>query len=102
MKNDDWSQRQDNSDEFAAVMHQRTEELYRIPNGEPDMDGTIECPVLILRDIVVFPRMVSPIFIQPGPNLLAIQESQANFQTMIALVQRDSEVDEPQPEDFLQ
>jgi ATP-dependent Lon protease len=101
MKNDDWSQRQDNSDEFAAVMHQRTEELYRIPNGEPDMDGTIECPVLILRDIVVFPRMVSPIFIQPGPNLLAIQESQANFQTMIALVQRDSEVDEPQPEDFL-
>ena len=101
MKNDDWSPRQDNSDEFAAVMHQRTEELYRIPNGEPDMDGLIECPVLILRDIVVFPRMVSPIFIQPGPNLLAIQDAQANFQTMIALVQKDSEIDEPLPEDFL-
>ncbi len=101
MKNDDWSQRQDNSDEFAAVMHQRTEELYRIPNSEPDQDGLIEAPVLILRDIVVFPRMVSPIFIAPGPNLLAIQDAQANFQTMLALVQRDSEVDEPQPEDFL-
>jgi ATP-dependent Lon protease len=101
MKSDDWSQRQDNSDEFAAVMHQRTEELYRIPNTEPDSDGSFECPVLILRDIVVFPRMVSPIFISPGPNLQAIQESQQNFQTMIAMVQRDSEVDEPQSEDFL-
>ncbi len=101
MKNDDWSQRSDNPDEFATVMHQRTEELYRIPNGEPDLDGLIECPVLILRDIVVFPRMVSPIFITPGPNFQAIQEAQANFSTLVALVQRDSEVEEPQPEDFL-
>lgn len=101
MKNEDWSPRSENSDEFATVMHQRTEELYRIPNGEPDMDGLIECPVLMLRDIVVFPRMVSPIFITPGPNLMAIQEAQQNFTTMIALVQRDSEVEDPQPEDFL-
>ena len=57
--------------------------------------------MLVLRDIVVFPRMVSPIFITPGANLLAIQDAQEAFQTMVALVQRDSEVEEPQPEDFL-
>lgn len=45
--------------------------------------------------------MISPIFITPGPNLLAIQEAQFNYQTMIALVQRDADVETPKPEDFL-
>jgi ATP-dependent Lon protease len=101
MRSDDWFPRQDNSEEFSSALHQRTEELYRIPEGEVDSEGFIECPVLILRDIVVFPHMISPIFITPGPNLLAIQDAQYNFQTLIALVQRDPEIEEPQPEDFL-
>ncbi len=98
---DDWSQRPEGPEDFSAGIHQRTEELYRIPNAEPDGDGLIECPVMILRDMVLLPRMVSPVFVVPGPNLLAIQEAQYNYQTMVGLVQRDSEVDEPQPEDFL-
>jgi ATP-dependent Lon protease len=101
MKSDDWFSRQDSSEEYSSAIHQRTEELYRIPESEPDSDGLIDCPVIILRDIVVFPRMISPIFITPGPNLLAIQEAQFNFQTTIALVQRDPDMDEPQPSDFL-
>jgi ATP-dependent Lon protease len=101
MKSDDWFPRQENTEEFSSALHQRTEELYRIPECEIDSEGLIECPVLILRDIVVFPHMISPIFITPGPNLLAIQDAQFNFQTLIALVQRDPEVEEPQPEDFL-
>jgi ATP-dependent Lon protease len=101
MKSDDWYTHQENSEDFASSLHQRTEELYRIPNGEPDQDGLIECPVIALRDIVIFPRMISPIFVVPGPNLLAIQEAQYNVQTVIALVQHDPEVDEPGPDDFL-
>jgi ATP-dependent Lon protease len=101
MRSDDWFPRQDNSEEFSSALHQRTEELYRIPEGEVDSEGVIECAVLILRDIVVFPHMISPIFITPGPNLLAIQDAQFNFQTLIALVQRDPDIEEPQPEDFL-
>jgi len=101
MKSDDWLTRQDSPEEFSSILHQRTEELYRIPDGEPDSEGFIEAPVLILRDIVVFPHMISPIFITPGPNLLAIQDAQFNFQTNIALVQRDPEVEEPHPNDLL-
>ncbi len=101
MKGDDWSQRQDEDEEYNNILHQRTEELYRIPNAEPDEDGLVECGVLTLRDLVVFPRMVSPIFIQPGPTLLAIQEAQQNVETVIALMQRDPEEDNPTPEDFL-
>jgi ATP-dependent Lon protease len=101
MRSDDWFPRQESSEEFSSALHQRTEELYRIPESEIDSEGYIECPVMILRDIVVFPHMISPIFITPGPNLLAIQDAQFNFQTVIALVQRDPDIEEPQPEDFL-
>ena len=97
---DDWS-RSDVPEDFASGLHQRTEELYQIPDAEPDRDGLIECPVFMMRDMVVYPRMISPIFIEPGANLLAIQESQLDETTMIALIQQDSDLDEPGPEDFL-
>jgi ATP-dependent Lon protease len=101
MKNDDWNHRTEESEDFSASIHQRTEELYRIPDSELDQDGCIELPVLTLRDIVVFPRMISPVFVTPGPNLLAIQEAQFNFQTVIAVVQQDPDLEEPGSEDFL-
>ncbi len=100
MKPETWS-RQTDGDEFSSALHQRTEELYQVPDATPDENGIVELPVLVLRDIVVFPHMVSPIFVVPGSNLLAIQEAQYNFETMIALVQRDPEMDEPAPEDLL-
>ncbi len=101
MRSDDWFPKQEGGEDFSNSLHQRTEELYRTPESEPDSEGLIECPVLILRDIVVFPHMISPVFITPGPNMLAIQEAQFNFQTVIALVQRDPDVEDPEPEDFL-
>ncbi len=72
MRSDDWFPKQDGGEDFSNSLTQRTEELYRTPESEPDSEGLIECPVLILRDIVVFPHMISPVFITPGPNLLAI------------------------------
>jgi ATP-dependent Lon protease len=101
MKSDDWNHRSEDSEEYSSSIHQRTEELYRIPDAEPDEDGCIDLPVLALRDIVVFPRMISPVFVTPGPNLLAIQEAQFNYQTMVAAVQRDPDQEEPGTDDFL-
>jgi ATP-dependent Lon protease len=82
-------------------LRERTEELYEIENAEPDEDGNIERPVLFLRDMLVFPHMVSPIFITPGHNLLSIQEASNKSQSMIAFIQKDSEQENPSPEDFL-
>lgn len=100
MKGDDWNTHQDD-EEFNTALHQRTEELYRVPNSTPDEDGIIEAPVLTLRDLVVFPRMVSPIFIVPGANLLAVQQAQSVGRTVIALTQRDPDQEEPGPDDYL-
>ena len=89
MKNNDWYLRDDEED-FGEALHRRTEELYSIPDTAPDEDGLIECPVLPLRDLVVFPRMVSPIFVGREAAMLAVQEAQLNDQTVIGLTQRRS------------
>ena len=100
MKNHDWYYRDDDED-FGEALHRRTEELYTIPDTPPDDNGVIECPVLPLRDLVVFPRMVSPIFVGRSSSIIAIEEAQLNDQTVIALTQRDPEIDDPRPSDFM-
>jgi ATP-dependent Lon protease len=94
----DWNEEEDN---FDLTLSQRTEELYRIPNRELDEEGMIEAAVLPLRDLVVFPRMVSPIFVGREGSLLAVQEAQNKEQTVIGLTQYDPDLDHPGPDDFL-
>ena len=101
MKSEDWKSRIDNPEEYTAALYQRTDELYQVPDAKSGKDGIIICPALIMRDIVVFPRMVSPIFIVPGANLEAINHVQKESGTMIALMMKDGEIEDPKPSDFL-
>ncbi len=94
----DWNEEEEN---FDLTLSQRTEELYRIPNREVGPDGLIEAAILPLRDLVVFPRMVSPIFVGREPSLLAVQEAQRKEHTVIGLTQKDAEQENPGPNDFL-
>jgi ATP-dependent Lon protease len=95
----DWNDEEEEN--FNLALTQRTEELYRIPTMEPDADGLIEALVMPLRDLVIFPRMVSPIFVGRESSLLAVQEAQLKDQTVLGLIQRDPELDDPGPDDFL-
>src|SRR5512136_1686754 len=100
MKDSDWYYR-DEDDDFGEAVHRRTEELYKVPDASLDTDGLIECPVLPLRDLVIYPHMVAPVFVGRESSLLAIEESQMDNHTMIALSQRDSTIDNPKIADFL-
>ena len=100
MRDQDWYFGEED-DTFGEALHRRTEELYTLPDAVPNDDGLIECPVLPLRDLVVFPHMVSPIFVGRETSLLAIEEAQMNDSTVIALTQRDPDVDDPRQGDFL-
>ncbi len=100
MRNRDWYFN-DDEDDFGEALHRRTEELYSIPDSPTDEEGLIECPVIPLRDLVVFPHMVSPIFVGRESTLLAIEDAQENDQTVVALTQKDSDEENPGPEDFL-
>ncbi|MFN2158662.1 MAG: endopeptidase La [Anaerolineales bacterium] len=98
MKDNDWYFRDD--DIFGEALHRRTEELYRIPDSIPDEEGFIQCPLLPLRDLVVFPHMVSPVFLSQKAALAAVEEAQLRNQTVIALTLRDPDIEKPKPEDF--
>ncbi|HWQ83942.1 MAG TPA: endopeptidase La [Anaerolineales bacterium] len=100
MKNNDWYLR-DNDEDFGEALHRRTEELYSIPDSQADEDGLIECPVLPLRDLVIFPHMVSPVFLSHEAAILAVEEAQLNDQTVISLTMLDPDVEVPGPHDFL-
>jgi ATP-dependent Lon protease len=99
MNQNDWSFQEE--DAFNVALSQRTDELYRITNAILDEDGCIEALVLPLRDIVVFPHMVTPVFVAREASLLAIQQAHDSDCTIIGLTQRDSEVEDPGPADFL-
>jgi ATP-dependent Lon protease len=99
MRQTDWYFRDE--DEFGEAIYRRTEELYQVRDTIPDEDGLIECAVLPLRDLVVFPHMVSPIFVSDEAALLAIEFAQSKNQTLIALNQRNPELDELELSDYI-
>jgi ATP-dependent Lon protease len=87
-------------DEFADAMQGRTEELFRIRDLSMDNGGFVEAAVLPLRDVVVYPQMISPLFIGRDMTMWAIDEAQRTERTILALTQRDPSIDEPGPKDF--
>jgi ATP-dependent Lon protease len=65
-----------------------------------DEDGLIERPFLPLRDIVLFPQMVMPLFVGRERSLAAVQAAVANEEKIIVAAQRDSTVVNPGPNDM--
>lgn len=74
-------------------------EIYSLQN-RPDEDGYIDCPFLPLRDIVLFPQMVMPLFVGRERSLAAIQAAMNNNEHLIVSAQRDSAVLNPGPKDI--
>ena len=91
----------DNGDPFKVNIHQRTEELYRIQDQIPDEDGLIFAPVIFLDDPVVFPRMISPIYLKDEESLKAIFSAQSDNRTVIALIESTVEEEGEDVEKYL-
>jgi ATP-dependent Lon protease len=69
-------------------------EFYSIRNAEPDANGLIELPVIPLREVVIYPNMVTPLFIESVQMLLAVEASLKAEQTVICVAQLDPELDD--------
>ena len=59
------------------------------------MDVKITQPLLPLRDIVVFPSMVIPLFVGRDKSITALNEVMKNDKKIILVTQKNSEVDDP-------
>lgn len=65
-----------------------------------DQDRIINRPFLPLRDVVLFPQMVMPLFIGRQRSLAAIEAARAKGETVIVATQRDTEVLDPAADDL--
>ena len=66
-------------------------------------DGlTEELPVLALREFVVFPYMVLPLFVSRERSIAAVEEAMAGDRRMLLVAQRNSETSDPDPDDLYQ
>ncbi len=64
-------------------------DFYTIENAELDDDGFIECPVVPLREGVIFPNVISPISLLGKRAITAAEAAHETERTVIGLAQRD-------------
>ena len=57
-------------------------------------------PLLPLRDIVVFPHMVAPLFVGRDRSVAALEYAMRHDKTILLATQRDARLDEPSPKDI--
>ena len=59
-------------------------------------------PVLPLRNIVVFPGMIVPLFVGREKSIRALEDVMSDEKEMLLVSQRDGELDDPQQSDMHQ
>lgn len=78
-----------NGETFDELIEERDQKL-QIPQ---------KLPVLLLRDIVVFPYMIAPLFVGRDKSKNAIDHSLATNRMILLLAQKEMEIEDPKRED---
>ena len=69
-----------------------TDKSIKSPKISTDL---IELPILPLRDVVVFPHMVIPLFVGREKSVRALESAMADDKKILLVAQRSPDVDEP-------
>jgi ATP-dependent Lon protease len=72
-----------------------TDETRSRPANPPDT-----LPVLPLRDVVVYPHMVIPLFVGRERSIVALEQAMKVNKQILLLAQRQADVDDPAPKDL--
>ena len=64
------------------------------------MNKTEFFPSLPLRDVVVFPNMIVPLFVGRDKSIKALNEVMKNNKKIVLITQKNAEVDDPKSEDL--
>ena len=66
----------------------------------PSPEVSDELPVLPLRDVVVYPHMVIPLFVGRDRSIRALDEAMRSNKQILLLAQRGAEIDDPGTDDL--
>src|SRR3954464_356301 len=72
----------------------------RDPKG--NRPGTRTVPLLPLRDIIVFPHMVVPLFVGREKSIAALEEAMAHDKDILLAAQKKAKTNEPAPDDIFE
>lgn len=71
------------------------------PINVPEMNElTTSFPVLPLRDVVVYPNMVIPLFVGRDKSIEALQTAMEHNKQIVLVAQRDPSIDNPNPDEM--
>ena len=65
-----------------------------------ERENRIEIPVLALRDVVVYPHMVIPLFVGREKSIRCLEAAMENDKQIFLVAQKDASVDEPDADDI--
>ena len=74
--------------------------MEREENTTEVTENTNVVPVLPLRDVVVYPHMVIPLFVGREKSIQALETAMADDKKILLVAQKSAEVDDPQVEDI--
>jgi ATP-dependent Lon protease len=60
----------------------------------------VELPLLPVRDTVVFPRMLTPLFVGRDRSIKALEAALVDKNQLVVVTQRDADLEDPAPEDL--
>jgi ATP-dependent Lon protease len=72
----------------------------RDPRDQPPADGGLRVPLLPLRDIIVFPHMVVPLFVGRQKSIRALEEAMNKQKFILLAAQKDAKTNDPAEEDI--
>lgn len=75
-------------------------DFYNVRDAEVDADGLIEAVLIPLRDLVLYPNMVTPLFVGRDRSLAAITAAHHSQATAIGVAQLNPNLVDPQAEDL--
>ncbi len=78
-----------------------SQEAFENETSETELDGDArDIPVLPLRDVVVYPHMVIPLFVGREKSIVALDRAMNSDKKILLVAQQAADLHDPGPEDL--
>src|SRR5687767_8319681 len=77
-----------------------SEKINEAEIADPQLLIPSELPVLPLRDIVIYPFMIVPLFVSRDKSIRAVDEALSQNRMIMLVSQKDVDVEEPEQKDL--
>ncbi len=86
---------EDLSEELLDAIQSQTEWLYHVPNSDPDKDGLLTLPAIVLPDTIILPQLLGPLMLSGEENAAAARAAAEAGTTVAVFILQDLEKENP-------